>query len=81
MALPVATVGENLNVKLVHCTHQTNPTDPIYFTFSYIEDGIEGEPLIATVPVHELFALVQEQGWLTKTPGIRKMGLARRTGT
>jgi hypothetical protein len=74
------TTGENWNVKLVHCTRQTNPNDPIQLVFSYVgEEGIE-EILTAEVPGAYLFTLIQEQGWFTKTPGVRKMGLARKTG-
>ena len=84
MALPGTTVvtGETLNVKLVHCTRQTTPTDPVHLVWSYVnDDGIEGEPLIAAIPGNLLFTLIQEQGLFTTTPGVRKMGIAsRKTG-
>jgi hypothetical protein len=76
MPLPVTAVQPgNLNVNLSHYIH---------LEFNAIEeDGTIGDVLFCDVPVNELFTLIQQQGWLKRTPttGISKVGMTRRTGT
>ena len=56
---------ETLNVKLVHFTKQNSPDEPVQVAFSVTDEQGKEEIITGEIPyTHDLFRVVQENGWL-----------------
>jgi hypothetical protein len=69
---------ETLNVKLVHFTKQNSTDDPIQVAFSVTDDQGREEIITGEIPyAHDLFKMLQEQGWLNVRRGVSPIREAR----
>jgi hypothetical protein len=61
---------ENINVKLVHCTKQNSPDEPIQLAFSVTDEQGKEEIVTGEIPyAPDLYRVSQEQGWVSARRG------------